>query len=267
MSTASDGPSVGRDPAMMVDVDLHTHSRFFHGFPGRPTPYDEVGFRLHVAVAQARGLDAMAVTNHDYCTEFDIDTGDLTIIPGIEVSSTVGHLLVVGPDPPAQTKPNMMTPAEVIDLAHDHGCVVVLPHPFRNSRVRETDAAVDAVEINGKHPKPTSLVEDLAAERDLPIVGGSDAHYPIEVGRAFTRMDVESLTPAGVADAIREGRTDYRIVRRFPDQYLTRLYGLVHRLKGHTKGVAKKVTPEDGAPVVGSRSGEPREESDAPKGS
>ena len=251
---------------MMADVDLHTHSRFFHGFAGRPTPYDEVGFRLHVAVAQARGLDAMAVTNHDYYTEFDVDTGDLTIIPGIEVSSTAGHLLLIGPDPPAGTKPNMMTPAEVIDLAHNRNCAVVLPHPFRDSRVKETDAAVDAVEVNGKHPKPTTLVKELAAEWDVPIVGGSDAHYPIEVGRTFTRLETESLTPAGVADAIRAGRTEYRITQRFPDQYIHQLYGIVHRLKGRTERVAQTVTPDETTPAVRSASEDGRQEPDPRRG-
>ena len=101
----------------MFEIDLHTHSRFFHGFPGRPTPYDEVGARLHVAVARARGLDGIAVTNHDYYESFEFDTGDLTIIPGIEVSSTAGHMLVIGPDPPRQTNPGTMTPEAVTTLA------------------------------------------------------------------------------------------------------------------------------------------------------
>lgn len=226
----------------MADIDLHTHSRFFHGFAGRPTWYDEIGARLHVAVARLRGLDAIAVTNHDYYRGFGFDTGELAIVPGIEISSTHGHLLVVGPDPPRRTKPNVLSPAEVVDLAHARDCAVVMAHPYRNSRIKDMDVAVDAVEINGKRLQSTALVEDLAADRGLPIVGGSDAHYPIEVGRAYTVVDADTVTPESVVDAIRAGRTDFRLVDRFPDRYIKRAYSLVHRLKGHTGSASE--TPD-----------------------
>jgi predicted metal-dependent phosphoesterase TrpH len=218
----------------MADVDLHTHTRFFHSFPGRRTWFDGTGARLLVAVARSRGLDAVAVTNHDYHTRFDFDTGDLTMLPGIEVSSTAGHLLVVGPDPPRWTNPGEMTPGEVVDLAHDRGCAVVLAHPYRNSRIRDLDVAVDAVEVNGKESRPPDAVRDLAAERNLPLVGGSDAHFPGEVGRAYTTVDVDRVTPESVVGAIGNDRTDFRVVDRRRDRYLRRLYGLIHRLRGHT---------------------------------
>jgi hypothetical protein len=43
--------------------------------------------------------------------------------------------------------------------------------------------------------------EAARREQDLPTVGGSDAHYPPEVGRAFTRVDTNRLTPAAVVEA------------------------------------------------------------------
>jgi predicted metal-dependent phosphoesterase TrpH len=218
----------------MATIDLHTHSRFFHGFAGRPTWYDGIGARLHVAVARARGLDAIAVTNHDYYTEFDFDTGDITVVPGIEVSSTAGHLLVVGPDPPRRVKPREITPEEVVDLARQRGCAVVMAHPFRNSRIKDTDTAVDAIEVNGKRSRSPALLEELAADRDLPLVGGSDAHFPNDVGRTFTVSDVGSVTPESVVRAIKDGRTDYRIVDRLSDRYIRHIYSVIHRLKGHT---------------------------------
>jgi predicted metal-dependent phosphoesterase TrpH len=243
----------------MADIDLHSHSRFFHAFTGRETFYDEIGLRTHVAVARARGLDAIAVTNHDYYTEFDVDTGDLTLLPGIEVSSTAGHLLVVGPDPPQYTKPERMTPEEVVDLAHGRDCAVIMAHPFRNSRIKETDVAVDAVEVNGKRSQSPTRIEELAAKLDLPLVGGSDAHFPIEIGRTFTTMDVEQVTPEAVVDAIREGRTDYEIIHRFPDRYIKQLYGVIHRLKGHTARATEAVKG------AGSKSDQPTDRADGRK--
>jgi len=53
--------------------------------------------------------------------------------------------------------------------------------------------------------------EAARREQDLPTVGGSDAHYPPEVGRAFTRVDTDRLTPAAVVEAIREGRAEAHV--------------------------------------------------------
>lgn len=219
----------------MALVDLHTHTRFFHGFDGRPTWFDQYGARLLVDVARRRGLDAIATTNHDYFERFDVDTGDLTLIPGIEVTTTAGHLLVVGPDPPRRAKPNVLTPEEVVALARDRDCGVVLPHPFRNSTVIETDAAVDAIEVNGKRSASLERIEDFAAEHDRPLVGGSDAHYPIEVGRSLTAIDDDPITPEGIVAALRNGRVDYRIREYYPSQFIRRVYGVIHRLKGHAQ--------------------------------
>lgn len=218
----------------MFEIDLHTHSRFFHQFEGRPTAFDRIGFRLNVAVARARGLDGIAVTNHDYYTSFDVDTEGLAIVPGIEISTSEGHLLVVGPDPPEQTLAGEMTPEEAATVAHDRDCAVVMAHPFRSGTVKDADVSVDAVEVNGKHPQTAEMVEVLAGDRDLPLVGGSDAHYPIEIGRVVTTLDAEDLAPASVVDAIREGRTSYQTTTRFPDQYTQKLYAAVHRLKHDT---------------------------------
>lgn len=217
----------------MARVDLHTHTRFFHRFRGRPTWFDPIGARLLVAAARARGLDAVAVTNHDYFENFDVPTGEVTLVPGIEVSTTAGHLLVVGPDPPRWTKPGALTPAEVVETARDRGCAVVLAHPFRNSRVADAGVDVDAVEVNGKRSASIDRLEALAEGIDRPLVGGSDAHYPIEVGRSYTTVEGDRTTPEAIVAALRSGRVGYCVDEPLPTQLLRRAYEVVHRLKGH----------------------------------
>ena len=249
-------------------VDLHTHTRFFHGFGPRPTAFDPAGVRLLSSMAAHRGLDGVALTNHDYtyrvggegqflaadnatdggsrargsndtapdASEQRDTGGEITTIPGIEISTTHGHLLVIGPDPPQSTQPGSLTPEEATDLAHDRGCATILPHPFRNSVVRNSSAEFDAVELNGKTGKNHDAARALAADCDLPVVGGSDAHYPFEVGRAFTRIDTQELTPRTVVDAIRDGRVEPVIA--CPDavqRVLEPAYRLVHWGKGHTR--------------------------------
>ncbi|MXV63462.1 PHP domain-containing protein [Natronorubrum sp. JWXQ-INN-674] len=216
----------------MFAVDLHAHTRFFHGRRRLGDRFDPFGFRLLARALDQRGLDGVATTNHDYCTAFS--SPRVTAIPGIEVSTTHGHVLVIGPDPPTETVPLEYTPSEVVELAHERGCAAIIAHPYRGSELaaeRFADVPFDAVEINGKHPRTRPLVESLAAERDLPIVAGSDSHFPFEGGRAYTRIDADALTPSSVVDAIRDGRVEPRVATGPLDEQLRRGYRRVHERK------------------------------------
>lgn len=235
----------------MFDVDLHTHTRFFHGSDRLGELFDPVGVRLLAGMARRRDLDGIALTNHDYYRELgrpihaDRRPKTPTVVPGIEVSTTRGHVLVVGPDPPARVETGALTPGEVVELAHDRGCAAIIPHPYRDSTVREVDESFDAIEVNGKHPRTERWVRRLARRHDLPLVGGSDAHYPVEVGRASTLVDAETLTPESLVEAIRDGHVEPTIRRGAVDRVVRGLYWASHRAKGHLH------RPEEDAPGVG----------------
>ena len=189
----------------------------------------------------------MATTNHDYYTPLDPSGGAATL-PGIEITTDRGHVLVVGPDPPAETKPGALSPGEAVALAHDRGCAAIVAHPFRNSTVRELEEVpFDAIEVNGKHPRSRPLVEELAEQRDLPLVGGSDAHYPFEVGRAYTVVEADRLTPEAVVDAIRDGRVSARVSDSLLDRFLRRGYRAIHRRKRVIDAI-ERPTPGVGTP-------------------
>ncbi|ELY93174.1 PHP domain-containing protein [Natrialba chahannaoensis JCM 10990] len=216
----------------MYTVDLHTHTRFFHGRRSFGDRYDPYGASMLAKIAHRRGLDGVATTNHDYYTP--VEPAATVTIPGIEVSTTHGHVLVIGPDPPRETVPLEYTPREVVEKAHERGCAAIVAHPYRDSDVlseRFTDVPFDAIEINGKHPRTRTLVESLAAEWELPIVAGSDAHFPFEVGRAYTRVDAPELTPAAVVEAIRDGRVQPRVVNGPLDSALRQGYRWIHQRK------------------------------------
>ena len=234
----------------MFALDLHTHTRFFHGFTSRPTPYDPIGARSLGLVARWRGLDGLAFTNHDYYAPQD--AGPVTHIPGIEVTSSQGHVLVVGPDPPTFTNPERMEPEAVVEMAHDRDCAAIIAHPYRNSTVREVDVQFDAIEVNGKHPRTREWVERLAAAHDLPTVGGSDAHYPFEVGRAYTRVDADELTPEAVVDAIRDGRVEPVVGNFVSDRVVRTLYRRIHEGKKQLQTPAWIDGDDQPTPGVGS---------------
>jgi len=228
-------------------VDLHAHTRFFHGYRELGDRFDPFGVRLLTGMASWRGLDGVATTNHDYYTPAT-PTGSVELLPGIEITTDRGHVLVVGPDPPAETTPGALSPADAVALAHDRGCAAIVAHPFRNSSVRELeDVPFDAIEVNGKHPRSRPLVEQLADDRNLPLVGGSDAHYPFEVGRAYTVIDADRLTPEAVVAAIRDGRVHARVCRRGFDRLIRRGYRKIHRRKG-VLDTFKGPTPGVGSP-------------------
>ena len=227
----------------MLAIDLHAHTRFFHGRHRAGELYDPVGFRLLAWAAKRAGLDGFAITNHDYYRPYDRD--GVTVVPGIEVSTTDGHVVVVGPDPPSRTVTAELTPAETVDLAHDRGCAAIIAHPYRNSTVRHADAPFDAIEVNGKHPRTREWVERLAADHDLPMVGGSDAHYPVEVGRAYTRVDADEPTPEGIVEAIRDGRVEPYVDDRMGHRLLRQGYRRVHEYKHWYQ------SPEEDTPGLG----------------
>ncbi|ADB59672.1 PHP domain protein [Haloterrigena turkmenica DSM 5511] len=231
----------------MYSVDLHAHTRFFHGRRRLGDRFDPLGVRLLARAADRRGLEGVATTNHDYYTPLDPPGGAQTL-PGIEITTDRGHVLVVGPDPPEATKPGALSPAEAVALAHDRGCAAIVAHPFRNSTVRELeDVPFDAIEVNGKHPRSRPLVEQLAEERDLPLVGGSDAHYPFEVGRAYTVVEADEFTPESVVDAIRDGRVSARVSESLLDRLLRRGYRAIHNRKRVIDAI-ERPTPGVGAP-------------------
>lgn len=215
----------------MFRVDLHAHTRFFHtdSFRGRPTAFDPIGARMLALCGRRRGLDGVALTNHDYYADFDSTGSGPQFIPGIEVTTTAGHVLIIGPDPPLRTVPGKNTPEEVVSLAHNSGCAAIIAHPFRRSRVRESGADFDAVEINGKHPDNIDQVRALASSLDVPIVAGSDAHFPFEVGRAITEIESTHLTPEAVVAAIREGKVQPRVRETRLDTVIQTGYEYVHR--------------------------------------
>jgi predicted metal-dependent phosphoesterase TrpH len=215
----------------MLTVDLHSHSRFFHGAGHRYRRYDPWQVRVNLLFASRRGIDGFAITNHDYYRPETI-VDPARCLPGIEITTSAGHLLVVGPDPPTETEPGQLDPHEAVAMAHDRDCAAIVAHPFRDSNLRNVDADYDAVELNGKHTEIRRAVDAFAEERDLPIVGGSDAHYPIEIGRTATRIDADTFDPGTVVDAIRNAAVE-PVTHTGPiDSAIRTGYALYHRATG-----------------------------------
>ena len=164
------------------------------------------------------GLDGIAVTDHD--TLANVDTvrnaapDDLDVIPAVEVTTTQGHLLALDVD----EAPPQTDPLTVIDHVHEQDGVAILSHPFDTLRqYYDTDLeaiaeAVDAVEaINSRCVRKTfnRRAASFAERHSLPRTGGSDAHFPMEVGRACTVSDKPVLEAIRDGSARPDGRGRY----------------------------------------------------------
>ena len=128
--------------------DLHVHSNCSDG-------HDEVRTILRAAVR--RGLAGLSITDHDTLQGslkalkiIREERLDLILIPGGEVTTAEGHLLVLGVE---ELPPCGLSPEETAEMAREQGGITIVPHPyhpFRHAIGRIPDC--DAVEVyNSKH--------------------------------------------------------------------------------------------------------------------
>ncbi len=186
--------------------DLHVHSSCSDGRDG----IDEI---LEAAVAKK--LDGIAVTDHDSLEgSFQAErivreqNLDIMVIPGVEVSTSDGHLLALGV---RELPPKKRSPEETIEFVHDRGGIAIVSHPyhvFRHAMYRIPDC--DAVEVyNSKYIFGIAnwWAKRKAKELGFPMVAGSDAHMAKTVGLGVTLIEVEgSGDVSDVLAAIRAGR-------------------------------------------------------------
>lgn len=223
----------------VLEVDLHAHTRFADGLL---SPFDLV------LQARRRGLDALAITDHNILFPaqlgrwFSRATGGPTILLGEEVTTRRYHLHGIGLTERIHAGDPL---ADVIREVHRQGGLVIAAHPVKPywpSFEAEIDG-IDGAEV--MHPIAWAGGEgwrwsDLrdfyekqrAAGHPLTAIGSSDYHGFSVLGLArtlvFTRGDGEQA----VMDALRHGRT------------------VVHDREGHAYGDPELVALLDREPYV-----------------
>ena len=167
-----------------VRIDLHCHS-----IRSRDSI---LTLGMIVARALERELDGVAITDHDRLVsrmELKRYTGSILLIPGVEISSADGHLLAFGLD---ESPRKSLSLIETLDFIKDHGGIPVLSHPFRvGNGVGQGDIeGLPHVMFEGMNGRSWNRYNERASAlgRKLgrSMTGGSDAHDPSEVGRAWT---------------------------------------------------------------------------------
>lgn len=190
---------------LRVDMHLHTHASW--DCLSDPEKVLEK--------ALARGLDRIAITDHDRIWAALEMAGRYPdrVIPGEEVKTAEG-IDVIG----LYLKEEIPggTPArEVCARIREQGGLVYLPHPYARGKggsgryAEELADHADIIEVFNARlhdPALNQAAADLAHRRRLPGGAGSDAHTLWEVGRARVELPAHPNRPDAFLEALGSAR-------------------------------------------------------------
>jgi predicted metal-dependent phosphoesterase TrpH len=162
-----------------------------------------------VKVAIEKGLDGLAVTDHNTIEGalevFEIVRDEqlrLEVIIGEEITTDRGEVLAYFID--EEIEPGLFE--DVLSAIRRADGVSAIPHPFDKVRkgfvgLESVLGEVDAIEVLNARCLFNRKAVDLCLDDKKPMLGGSDAHFYRELGRAWTEY------PAEPRSCILEGRT------------------------------------------------------------
>lgn len=188
---------------MQLKADFHVHSAA--SWDGRSS------LSQLAEKAKALGLDAIAVTDHDLCTDCSGEYPVL-LLPGCEITTTHGHVLGLCLQKPLKPM-QLPTPMQAVNAIRECGGVAVFAHPFSPQKAEEAllnEIPVDAIECENarvalKDPEKNAQARALAEKRGLAQIGGSDAHGADELGGCITLLECRERSVDAVREAILQG--------------------------------------------------------------
>lgn len=194
---------------MKLRIDLHLHTTYSRdGY----TSVEEAFRRCRAA-----GLDGFALTDHDTIEGIkraEEYKGDLLLIPGLEVTADRGHILALNI---SELIPPKLSIPETVERIREQGGIAILAHPSSLLKTFLSEgeiarAGFAAIEVVNSMSFPYSWTFrrnlKIAERLRLPKTGGSDAHIPEVIGRAYTLIDADSRDVEDIAKAITQGYTE-----------------------------------------------------------
>ena len=187
---------------MELRFDLHIHSE--QSFDGCMS-LSEI-----VRLARERGLNGVAICDHDRVLESVPEYDDFLVIPATEISTERGHLLGLFVREPIETRQF----SEAVTAIHAQGGLAVIAHPFEHSkdehRLDDVMSRLDGVEIwnsraDRKNKNANAMARELARKWEMPVTAGSDAHVPEEVGGGVTVLEADELSLSAAKAALLRG--------------------------------------------------------------
>jgi len=196
----------------LIQADLHVHTVYSSDSVIQPkTLVDQLVAHSFIKVA--------AVTDHDSVRgcratiKLASDYPDILIIPGVEISTPQGDMLILGTE---ELPPRPWTPEVVVDYAKGIGGVSIVAHPYREYGMGDLarNYKVDAVEVlnGGSSASMNNQAKELARSMGLPGTAGSDAHQFSDLFSVCSKIDA-SLDVDAVLRAIKKGSVSAQAAR------------------------------------------------------
>lgn len=195
----------GRRPPRGALLDLHTH--------GWERSLDSgTSAAALVRAAAACGLDGICLTDHNAVCPADeaaalAERHGIAVIPGMEVGTEIGHVLVFGLD---RFRPELVHVRQLRRIALAEGAVMVWAHPMRELHLPRPDweelpALFEALEVvNGDHSdREDGHFAQLARSFGLGCTAGSDAHSVQAIGRVATAFEAPVPDLGTLIEALR----------------------------------------------------------------
>jgi hypothetical protein len=211
-----------------VLIDLHTHTQ--------PLSHDsDLTPDALVEGAKKAGLDGVCLTEHDFFWEREKveELGkrhEFLVIPGIEVNTESGHVVVFGLE---EFVFGMHRLGELVGLVEAAGGAMIAAHPYRRQlpfeltqegdwsealeRASENEAYrhVQAIEtLNGRGTERQNAFSAAVCERHgLAQAAGSDAHSAVDVGTCATEFEARISGLSDLIAALKSGRFEPQSLR------------------------------------------------------
>jgi predicted metal-dependent phosphoesterase TrpH len=188
----------------LIQADLHIHTECSSDSSINPKTLVEQLYSHPT-------IKAVAITDHDkmegYFNVLKLASAyrDVLIIPGMEVTTPEGDMIVLGI---TELPPKPWNVKDVIDFSKERDGVVIVAHPYREYGLGSLakNYPVGAIEVlnGGTQPNLNNLAENLAREMGLPSVAGSDARNVEDLWSVYSEVEA-SLNIDEILKAIRKG--------------------------------------------------------------
>ena len=164
-----------------MKIDFHIHSEY---------SFDSLmKIERIIDIGKKKGLNGLAITDHGSVKgglegeKLGKNRG-IVVIPGIEVVTDECEILGLFLNEGLKSR----TALDTIDEVRRQGGISVIAHPFKRGRkignsLLETADGIEGFNSRCSYSENRSA-RKIAAEYNLPMTAGSDAHFYCEIGRA-----------------------------------------------------------------------------------
>jgi predicted metal-dependent phosphoesterase TrpH len=131
---------------------------------------------------------------------------DILIIPGVEIATTAGDMIILGTE---ELPPKPWNPQDVADYAKAIDAISIVAHPYRLYGMGDTARTlkIDAIEVLNGNSGITAnqQAKQMAKELNLPGTAGSDSHQISELFSVCNQIQAD-FNIDSILHAIKKGQ-------------------------------------------------------------